>query len=50
MARRLLAWYSECMTKRPLLTNVATAVPLMVFGDTLAQRIEGRHTIDAKRT
>jgi hypothetical protein len=41
MAGQLFRWYAGCMSTRPLLTNVCTAVPLMVCGDTLAQRIEG---------
>lgn len=36
----VLARYGRAMTRRPLLTNLCTAVPVMVAGDMLAQLLE----------
>ena len=50
MAYRFVQWYTSSMRQRPLLTNVCTAVPLMVCGDTVAQRLEGNKEQDVGRT
>ena len=46
----MFAAYQRAMASRPLLTNLSTAVPLMACGDVVAQRIEGRPTVDTQRT
>mmetsp|Transcript_20842 Transcript_20842/g.34381 ORF Transcript_20842/g.34381 Transcript_20842/m.34381 type:complete len:196 (-) Transcript_20842:335-922(-) len=46
----MFAAYQRAMARKPLLTNLCTAVPLMAFGDVAAQRIEGSTTADVQRT
>mmetsp|Transcript_21379 Transcript_21379/g.55786 ORF Transcript_21379/g.55786 Transcript_21379/m.55786 type:complete len:218 (-) Transcript_21379:107-760(-) len=49
-AATIVQWYARQMAARPLRTSVATAVPMMVAGDCVAQRLEGRATVDPART